>query len=37
MNAYRKIQFTTPAQYAGYTAGILAAAAAMLASIIIFI
>lgn len=37
MNAYRKIKFTTPAQYAGYIAGIIASAAAMLAAIILFI
>jgi hypothetical protein len=36
MNAYRKIKFTTPAQYAGYFAGIIATAAGLLAALVLF-
>ena len=34
MNAYRKIKFTTPAQTAGYIAGIVASAAGLLAALV---
>ena len=37
MNAYRKIKFTTPAQYAGYIAALTGLYFAMIAIIIIFV
>jgi hypothetical protein len=35
MNAYRKIKFTTPAQTAGYIAGIIASAAGLLVTLVL--